>query len=150
MAGWTRWIVRCSGITCAAFLITCGGVAGPVGGGATVRTTLSHTLPALPGSAPRVTVLEVGYGPGGSSPPHRHPCAVIGYVINGSLRSATGTGPDTIYRAGDSFYEEPDALHRVSANASNEVPVTFTASFLCGRDTLLSVEPPDPMPDHQP
>ncbi len=81
--------------------------------------------------------------PGGSSSPHRHPCAVLGYVVEGALRSATDSGPETTYRAGESFYEAPNAVHRVSANASDREPVRFTASFICDHDTPLSVPAPE-------
>jgi quercetin dioxygenase-like cupin family protein len=91
------------------------------------------------GSALRTTVLEVTYGPGGSSVPHRHPCAVIGYVIEGALRSQTDGSPEMIYHAGDSFYEAPNSIHRVSANASSTEPVRFTASFICDHETPLSL-----------
>lgn len=108
-------------------------------GGEQVRTVLSQTLPAMNGSALKTTVVEVVYGPGGSSAPHRHPCAVIGYVVAGALRSQTDGAPATTYHAGDSFYEAPNSVHRVSANASNTDPVRFTASFICDHETPLSL-----------
>jgi len=89
-----------------------------------------------------VTVVEVTYGPGGASPPHRHPCAVIGYVVDGTLRTRGEGGPDTTYRAGDSFYEPPNAVHLVSANGSDTQPVRFLAYFSCDHDTPLSVAAP--------
>src|ERR1041384_539341 len=51
---------------------------------AQVRKVLSQTLPAMDGRGLRVTVLEVMYGPGGSSRPHRHPCAGGGSVVAGT------------------------------------------------------------------
>lgn len=90
----------------------------------------------------KVTVLEVEYGPGGSSSPHRHPCAVIGYVIDGEFHSQTEGGPDTVYRAGESFYEAPNAVHLISANASDRNRVRFTASFICDTDAPLTVPVP--------
>lgn len=108
-----------------------------------VRTALSQTLPAMNGSALKTTVLEVVYGPAGSSLPHRHPCAVIGYVIAGALRSQSDGAPETTYHAGDSFYEAPNSVHRVSANASSAEPVRFTATFICDHETPLSLPPSD-------
>jgi quercetin dioxygenase-like cupin family protein len=84
-------------------------------------------------------VIEVTYGPGESSPPHRHPCPVIGYVIEGEYRSRSGTEPAVVYRAGQSFYEAPEAVHQVSANASTARPVRFLAYFVCDRQGSLSV-----------
>ncbi|HYX81313.1 MAG TPA: cupin domain-containing protein [Gemmatimonadales bacterium] len=103
---------------------------------------LSRPLPATNGNTLRTTVVEVAYGPGDSSLPHRHPCTVIGYVIDGAFRSQTEGASETIYRAGESFYEAPNSVHRVSANASATQPVRFTASFICDRDTPLSIELP--------
>src|SRR5438270_13200139 len=74
------------------------------------RTVLSQALPAMDGRGLRVTVLEVTYGPGDSSRPHRHPCAVVGFVIAGTLRSRVQGGAEAPYRAGDSFDEARDAM----------------------------------------
>ena len=106
------------------------------------RTVLSQALPAMDGRGLRVTVLEVTYGPGDSSRPHRHPCAVIGSVIAGTLRSRVQGQPQTLYRAGESFYEAPNAVHLVSANASDRDPVQFLAYFTCDHDAPLSEEVP--------
>jgi quercetin dioxygenase-like cupin family protein len=95
----------------------------------TSRVALAHALPALDGRHLVTTLVEVTYGPGGSSAPHSHPCPVIGYVVSGSLRSN-----DSTYTAGQSFYEAPNAEHRVSANASRTQPVTFLAYFTCDHD----------------
>jgi len=90
-----------------------------------------------------VTVVEVTYGPGGSSPAHSHPCPVIGYVVEGAYRTQVKGEPEATYRAGESFYEEPDGIHLISANASDQEPVRFIASFLCDREAPLSVDVPE-------
>ncbi len=105
---------------------------------AQVRKLLSQALPAMDGRGLRVTVLEVSYGPGGSSRPHRHPCAVVGSVIAGTLRSRVEGEPEALYRAGESFYEAPNGVHAVSANASERDPVQFLAYFTCDHDAPLS------------
>lgn len=99
-----------------------------------VRVALAQELPALDGSALEVSVVEVTYGPGESTPPHRHLCPVIGYVADGSLRFQVSGQPETVYRAGESFYEAPNSEHVVSANASASESVTFVAFFLCDRE----------------
>lgn len=114
------------------------------GRGAAIRTALSHALPSMNGSQLGVTVLEVSYGPGGSSPPHSHPCPVIGYVVEGILRMQVHGQPEATYRTGESFYEEPDAVHLVSANGSDIEPVRFLAYFTCDHDTPLSVAVQEP------
>src|SRR5690242_15745504 len=94
------------------------------------RTVLSQALPVMDGRRLRVTVVEVTYGPGDSSRPHRHPCAVVGSVIAGTLRSRVQGAPEALYRAGESFYEAPNGVHLVSANASQQDPVRFLAYFI--------------------
>jgi quercetin dioxygenase-like cupin family protein len=110
----------------------------PPGGDAAVRSVLTQTLPAMDGAKLHVTVVEVSYAPGGSSKPHSHPCPVIGYVLDGSLRSGVRGGADSVYHAGETFYEEPNGVHAVSANASGTEPVRFLAYFICDRDAPLS------------
>lgn len=90
----------------------------------------------------KVTIVEVTYGPGESSQPHSHPCPVIGYVTEGTVRTKTSGEPEAIYKAGESFYEAPNGIHEVSANASSSKPAKFLAYFVCDRDTPLSVPPP--------
>ena len=43
-----------------------------------------------------------------------------------------------LYRAGESFYEAPNSVHLVSANASDRDPVRFLAYFTCDHDAPLS------------
>jgi quercetin dioxygenase-like cupin family protein len=107
------------------------------------RITFSHALPQLDGGHLEVTVVEVTYGPGESSPPHSHPCAVTGYVVKGALRTRVGGGPEAIYKVGESFYEAPNGVHLVSANASKERPAKFIAYFVCDHDAPLSVAVPE-------
>lgn len=111
-------------------------------GHAQVRTAFTGGLPGMVGDRLRTTVLEVTYEPGGASAPHRHPCPVVGYVVQGHLRTQVEGGRVAVYRAGESFFEAPNALHRVSANASDDKPVRFLAIFTCDRETPLSVPEP--------
>lgn len=110
--------------------------------GADVRVVSSHPLPALDGTRLRATLVEVRYGPGESSSPHGHPCPVVGYVIEGRLRVAVDGGVDSVFSAGESFYEAPNGVHRISANASQTEPVRFLAWFTCDRETALSTPAP--------
>ena len=102
----------------------------------------AHDLPLLDGRHLKATIVEVRYGPGGSSPAHSHPCAVIGYVVEGELRNQVQGEPARVYHAGESFYEAPNGVHAVSANASQTDSVRFLAYFTCDRDGPLSVPPP--------
>lgn len=107
------------------------------------RMVLSQALPKLASEHLTAALVEVSYGPGAGSAPHSHPCPVIGYVVEGALRSQVKGQPETIYKAGESFYEAPNAVHLVSADASSTEPVKFVAYFLCDHDTPLSVAAPE-------
>ncbi len=95
------------------------------------RVAITRTLPKLDGARLEASVVEVTYEPGGSNTPHRHPCPVIGYVLEGSVRMQLKGQPERIYNAGDTFYETPGDVHQMSANASKEKPATFLAYFVC-------------------
>lgn len=95
-------------------------------------------LPRVDGTRLKATVVQVTYAPGDSSVAHRHPCPVIGYVIEGSYRTKSGAEPEATYTAGQAFYEAPGAIHGVSANASKTRTVRFLAFFVCDTDAPLS------------
>jgi quercetin dioxygenase-like cupin family protein len=108
------------------------------------RLAFSHALPALEGGHVKVSVVEVTYGPGGSSPAHVHPCPVVGYVVSGAIRTQVKGEPEAVYNAGESFYEAPDGVHLISANASAKEPAKLIAFFICDHDAPLSVPVPEP------
>ena len=101
-----------------------------------------NVLPKLDGDHLKATVVEVNYGLGESSPPHSHSCAVIGYVIEGTLRTQVKGEPEAIYKAGESFYEAPNGVHAISANASQTKPAKFIAYLVCDHDEPLSTDMP--------
>ncbi len=105
---------------------------------AQVRPVLTRALPQLDGSHLKVTVVEVVYAPGGASKPHTHGCPVIGYVAEGAIRYQVKGEPETVFKAGDSFYESANGVHQVSANASQTEPAKLIAYFLCDHDAPLS------------
>jgi quercetin dioxygenase-like cupin family protein len=86
--------------------------------GRSVKLVTAQVLPAMKGDKLKATVLEVSYPPGGSSSAHRHPCPVIGYILEGRYRTQVEGSPATIYQKGDTFYEPANGVHQVSANAS--------------------------------
>jgi quercetin dioxygenase-like cupin family protein len=116
------------------------------GGGASsekmerARVAFTHALPDLDGRHLKATVVEVTYGPGESSNPHSHPCAVIGYVLEGALRTQVKGELEAVYKAGESFYEAANGVHQVSANASETERARFVAYFVCDHDGPLSVD----------
>ena len=106
------------------------------------RVSLTMPLPRLDGDHLRATLVEVYYGPGEASPPHSHPCAVVGYVVEGAIRTQVQGEPLRVYRAGDSFFEGPNGVHAISANASATEPAKFVAYFVCDHEGPLSSDVP--------
>src|ERR1700751_4846282 len=102
-----------------------------------VHTTLTQDLPRLDGGRLKATVVEVTYAPGASSPAHSHPCPVIGYVASGELRTQVKGTTEVTYKAGEGFYEPPNGIHLISANASQTEPAKLVAIFLCDHDAEL-------------
>jgi quercetin dioxygenase-like cupin family protein len=98
------------------------------------RVALFHALPRLDGDHLKVSVVEITYEPGGSSPAHSHPCPVIGYVVEGAVRMEVKEEPEAVYKAGESFFEAPNTVHLVSANGRGEEPAKFVAVFVCDHD----------------
>jgi len=79
---------------------------------------LTQALPDLPGREVRMLLLD--RVPGNASPAHRHPGHhTFGYVVEGTYELGTNGGPTRMLKAGDTFYEPPNALHSVSRNAGN-------------------------------
>jgi quercetin dioxygenase-like cupin family protein len=103
----------------------------------------SHALPQLDGNHLRAIVLEVTYAPGEADKPHSHPCTVIGYVAQGAIRFQVRGGPEGVFKAGESFYEPPNGVHQVSANASDKEPAKLIAFFICDHETVLTMPPMD-------
>ena len=101
------------------------------------HTVFSTQLPNVPGKT--LTAVVVEYGPGGSSPAHRHAGSVFAYVLSGKIRSEnSATGPVRVYRAGETFFEPPGSTHLVSANGSDTEPASLLAVFVADDHARLT------------
>ena len=96
-------------------------------------------LPKMDGANLKVHAIQVTYPPGATSSAHRHPCPVIGYMISGTMRMQVSDQPPAEYKAGDSFSEMPTDIHRMATNPSADTPAVFLATFVCDKETPLSV-----------
>jgi quercetin dioxygenase-like cupin family protein len=129
-----------SGVALTATLI-CGGAglvrAVHANGAGHDHTVYSAQLPNVPGKT--FTAIVVEYGPGGSSPAHRHAGSVFAYVLSGRIRSEnSATGPMRVYRAGEAFFEPPGSTHLISANASDTEPASLLAVFVADDHAQLT------------
>ena len=87
--------------------------------GETVAVAADESIPNLPGK--RLVSHIVDYAPGASSVAHRHASSafIYAYVLSGAIRSQVDGEPARVYWAGEAWFENPGAYHRVSANASD-------------------------------
>ncbi|WP_262271504.1 cupin domain-containing protein [Microvirga yunnanensis] len=106
----------------------------------TVTPVSERAIPNVPGRSMMAVV--VSYPPGAKSAVHRHaPSAFIyAHVLSGAIRSQVDDGPAKVYQAGEGFYEEPGAQHRVSENASTDEPASLLAVFIVDpKETPLTI-----------
>jgi quercetin dioxygenase-like cupin family protein len=110
------------------------GVAAAHGAGDTVKPNFSRALPNIPGKS--LIAVEVLYAPGAASHPHTHAKSafIYAYVVSGSVASKVNDEPERVYKAGESFSEEPGAHHAVSRNASKTKPAKLLAVFVVDSD----------------
>ena len=95
-----------------------------------VTQIFDRELPNVPGKSMRAVLVE--YGPGASSPSHRHPNSAFIYatVLEGEIRSQVNDGPARVYKTGETWTEQPGDHHKVSANASDTKPARLLAIFV--------------------
>jgi quercetin dioxygenase-like cupin family protein len=109
----------------------------------TVTVAADKPIPNLPGK--RLVSHIVDYAPGGSSAAYRHASSafIYAYVLSGEIRSQVDGEPARVYKAGDAWFENPGAHHRVSANASETAPARLLAVLIVdAADEQLVI--PDP------
>jgi len=87
---------------------------------AAVKELMTRAVEGAPGK--EVRMLTVEYPPGGASLAHRHNAQVFVYVLAGTVKMQVAGGPLLTLGPGKIFYEGPDDVHTVSANASSTKP----------------------------
>lgn len=110
--------------------------------GASIKVLRSTDLEeTFDGQPARLTMVEVSWKPGGSSPAHRHPCPTFVYVLEGELETRVGDGPLLQLKKGDTLYEPAFALHADTRNLSDSEPVRVLAIHVHARDVKQFVIP---------
>jgi quercetin dioxygenase-like cupin family protein len=104
------------------------------GTGETVKPNFARAIPNIPGKS--LIAVEVLYPPGAASHPHTHAKSsfIYAYVVSGSVASKVNDEAEHVYKAGESFYEEPGSRHTVSRNASKTKPAKLLAVFVVDSD----------------
>ncbi len=91
-------------------------------------------------SGKQMTVVEVTVPPGASMPGHRHPGSVFGYVLEGSMQHQLAAESEpTIYQAGQTWFEPPDAHHIVFKNPSDSETARVLAVLFGDKDAELVI-----------
>jgi len=109
--------------------------------GETVTPNFQHAIPNIPGKS--LTAVVVDYAPGAASPAHKHAASafIYAYVLSGDIESQVNDGPKRVYHTGESFFEEPGAIHRVSRNASATRPAKLLAVFVADSSDKVLTTP---------
>jgi quercetin dioxygenase-like cupin family protein len=129
------------GAACAALAIAAAMPAVAHGTGEMVTPHFERAIPSIPGKS--LIALVVDYAPSGASPSHTHAGSafIFAYVLSGEIESKVNDGPARIYRAGESWYEQPGASHSISRNASQTKPAKLLAVFVVDSDDRALVTP---------
>ena len=86
-----------------------------------ITPAFAYPIANVPGKT--MTALIVTYAPGAKTPAHRHGQAfVVGYVLEGAIRSKLDNGEERVYRVGESGIMAVEGAGGVSPT---EVPESF-------------------------
>lgn len=125
--------------------------------GAWIASTASGPLsaPAVPGARPSgelaryaltgrlegfdAVLVELNFAPGAAAPQHRHPGFVLGYVVDGQMRSAVNHEADQVVPSGGTFFEPSGALHTTFGSASADAPVRIVAFLVVPTGSPLTI-----------
>ena len=122
------------GVACAAVAIVTAMPAAAQDRGETVTLHFEQAIPNIPGKS--LVAQFVDYAPGGASLSHAHAKSafIFAYVLSGEIESQVNDEPKRVYRAGESWYETPGSIHRVSRNASTTAPAKLLAVIVVDTD----------------
>ncbi len=94
------------------------------------------SMPEIQGQEAQLVLVR--FAPGEKSGPHRHPLALVGYVLEGSIES-TFEGETHVFKQGDTFWEEPHGLHNGTQNLSNTKEAKLLVWFVGPKGTPILV-----------
>lgn len=103
-----------------------------------VKEVYRNPLTGIEGK--EIRVLQLEFGPGVVSPPHRHPGDTFVYVIEGELVTEIDDGAAFSAKAGEVFHEPPMSLHKSTRNHGTE-PARAIAIMIIDADKASTVAP---------
>ena len=98
---------------------------------------MSQLLPDIPGK--QVVILAITYPPGYSGAVHRHHAHAFAYVLEGSVVMGLNDGTPVTLTPGQTFYEGPNDIHRISRNASKTKPAKFLVFLIKNKNAPITV-----------
>jgi quercetin dioxygenase-like cupin family protein len=139
--GRTKMIVRACLVAGALVAGTMSAAAQSAPNPVTVAPAFRQAIPNIPGKT--LAAVVVSYAPGAKSASHHHAGSafISAYVLSGAVRSQVDDEPVKIYRAGESWFEQPGAHHKVSENASTTEPAQLLAIFVVDSDEKVLTTP---------
>lgn len=87
-----------------------------------------------------VVLVELNIAPGRTSPGpgHRHPGAVLGYIVEGQMRFAINNEPEQILPVGKTFFEPSGAVHTTNGSARTDGPTRAIVFMLVPKGAPLT------------
>ncbi|MBV9887517.1 MAG: cupin domain-containing protein [Acidobacteria bacterium] len=87
----------------------------------------------------KVEIKEIVFQPGQKTGLHFHPCPVVGYIAEGTAVFHVEGSEEKTLRAGDAFFEPPNAKILRFDNASDKKGMKFIAFYLldAGEEELI-------------
>jgi quercetin dioxygenase-like cupin family protein len=105
---------------------------------AIVKELITRDLVGAAGK--EVLMVTVEYLAGGASLPHRHNAQVFVYVLEGKVRMQVAGSAAVTLGPGETFYESPDDVHTISANASRTKPARILVFIVKDKGAPVSSE----------
>jgi quercetin dioxygenase-like cupin family protein len=102
------------------------------------KELLQKDLNAYAGGDLVLSVGEVTIAPGASGSRHRHPGPTFVYVLEGVVEIELEGAPAKVYRAGETFYEDPHQLHISTKNISKTEPARILVYHLSHKGEPLT------------
>ena len=85
-----------------------------------------------------VVLVELNIPPGnGTGAHHKHPGAVLGYVVEGQMRFAINNEPEKVLPVGGTFFEPAGAVHTTSGSARTDGPTRVVVFMLVPQGSPL-------------
>jgi quercetin dioxygenase-like cupin family protein len=87
-----------------------------------------------------VVLVELNIPPGqtGAGRSHRHPGAVLGYIVEGQMRFAINNEPEQVLPVGRTFFEPAGAVHTTNGSARTDGPTRAVVFMLVPKGSPLT------------